>query len=210
VNPKEFLFLSLTAADLMSRGVRTVRADARLANAARDLARECLRGAPVIDESGRCVGALSVSDLARWAAARADPGPPLPRSCSFQAVDREPGGRETVLCLLAEGACPFQRAGEMGNGKPATVCIEPHAVSTDWQVVETVPAARVVRDVMTTVVVSTGPDATVPELARQMLDRGVHRLLVLDPAERPVGVVSVDDLLQVLAHPDLAAPGGRA
>jgi CBS-domain-containing membrane protein len=42
-----------------------------------------------------------------------------------------------------------------------------------------------------------------------MLDRGVHRVLVLDADGRPVGVVSVDDLLQMLAHPEVAALGAR-
>jgi CBS domain-containing protein len=58
----------------------------------------------------------------------------------------------------------------------------------------------------TTVVTASGTD-TVPELARLMLDRGVQRLVVLDPAGRPVGVVTARDLLQVLAHPDLNPDG---
>jgi CBS domain-containing protein len=200
-------FLSLTAGDLMNRDVRAIRDDMPLPDAAAQLTRFGVRGAPVVDAAGRCVGVLSVSDLARWAAGRADPGTPLPRACAFQEKYREPGGRETVLCLLAEGVCPLQRVREMPDGKLAIVCSEPHCVPTEWQMVESESAPAVVRDVMTTEVVSVGPDAPVPELARVMLDRGVHRLLVLDPSGRPVGVVSADDLLQVLAHPEITAPG---
>jgi CBS domain-containing protein len=66
-----------------------------------------------------------------------------------------------------------------------------------------------VRDVITTEVVGVGPDAPVTELARVMLDRGVHRLLVLDLPGRPVGVVSVNDILRVLAHPEITTPAGQ-
>jgi len=199
--------LLLTAGDLMSRDVRTIPGGAPLGDAARQLARFGVRGAPVVDEAGRCVGVLSVTDLARWAAERVSRGAPRPRTCSFQQVDREPGGREHVLCLMAEGICPFQRAGVTGDGRPAVICTEPNCVPTDWQVVELESGAGVVRDAMSTEVVAVGPDAPVPRLARMMLDHGVHRLLVLDPEGRPVGVVSADDLLQVLAHPELAAAG---
>jgi CBS-domain-containing membrane protein len=195
--------LSLTAGDLMTRDVRTVRADTSLADAARQLARWGVRGAPVVNDTGRCVGVLSVSDLARWVAGQSEAGTALPRACAFQEKYREPGGRETVLCLLAEGVCPLQRVREMPDGKLAVVCTEPHCVPTDWQVVELDSAPGTVRDVMTTEVVSVGPDAPVTELAQVMLDRGVHRLLVLDTLGRPVGVVAVDDLLQVLAHPEI-------
>lgn len=191
--------LPLTAADLMTREVRTLRADLPLRDAARELDRLGLRGAPVVDADGRCVGVLSVSDLARWSGRPKEPTPPLPRTCSFQHVDRAPGGRETVRCLLDEGVCPFQHPGD-----GAVVCTQPHCVPTDWQVVETVSAPDVVRDLMTTQVVAVGLDAPVAEIARVMLDCEVHRTLVLDAAGRPVGLVSVADLLQVLAHPEAA------
>jgi CBS domain-containing protein len=201
--------LLLTAGDLMNRDVRAIRDDMPLPDAAAELTRFGVRGAPIVDAAGRCVGVLSVSDLTRWAAGRACPGVPLPRACAFQEKYRGPGGRETVLCLLAEGVCPLQRPWRAPDGKPAVACAEPHCVPTDWQVVESEPAPAVVRDVMTTGVVSVDPGAPVPELARVMLDRGVHRVLVLGPAGRPAGVVSVDDLLQVLAHPEITAPGPR-
>jgi CBS-domain-containing membrane protein len=112
--------------------------------------------------------------------------------------------------LLTEGVCPFQRVREAVGGLREVVCTDPHCVPTDWQVVEPAAGPVTVRDVMTTAVADVSPDVPVAALARVMLDRGVHRLVVLDLAGRPVGVVSVDDLLQVLAHPELAAPGARA
>jgi CBS domain-containing protein len=200
--------LSLTAGDLMSRDVQTVRADMPLREAAEELARRELHGAPVVDEAGRCVGIISVSDLARWAAGRHEPRVQVPRTCSFQKKCREPGGRETVLCRLAEGVCPMQRLREMPDGTTGLQCIEPHCVPIDWQVVEmeSLPGDAV-RDFMTTTVVTVDPAAELRALARLMLDRQVHRLIVLDSEQHPVGVVAVDDLLQVLAHPELTTTG---
>jgi CBS domain-containing protein len=199
--------LALTAGDLMSRDVRTVRADTPLVDAARQLTRLGVRGVPVVDDAGQCVGVLSVSDLARWAAGWGEPGTALLRTCVFQEKYREPGGQETVLCLLEEGVCPLQRVQEMPTGQLGVVCIEPHCVPTDWQLVELDCTPTLVRDVMTTEVVSVDSGAPVPELARVMLDRAVHRLLVLDPAGRPAGVVSADALLRVLAYPEFTTRG---
>ncbi len=196
--------LDLTAQDVMSRDVKTIDVGTPIRTAAVGLAGYDVRGVPVVDSSGRCVGAFSVSDVARWVGGRVADRVPGPRTCAFQHADREPGGREAVLCLLAEGVCPFQRVRE-SDGK--AVCSEPHCVPTDWQMVDVEPGPTTVGDVMTTRVVSAGPDASVSDLARIMLDRGVHRLFVLDREERPVGVVAVDDLLQVLAHPELDRPG---
>jgi CBS domain-containing protein len=198
----------LTAGDLMSRGVEVLGADLPLGEAAKRLAQSEIHGAPVVDREGRCVGVLSVTDLARWASGRREPGVQLPRTCGFQEKYREPGGQESTLCRLAEGACPFQRPQEMSGGRSAVVCREPHCVPVDWQVVEREAApGESVRDFMTPDVVAVDAAAPLPELARLMLDRRVHRLIVLDPERRPVGVVAADDLLQVLAHPEIAAPG---
>ncbi len=199
----------LTAGDLMSRGVEAVSADLPVREAAQWLARREVHGAPVVDAEGRCVGVLSVTDVARWAAGRGEPRSQLPRTCAFQEKCREPGGRETVLCRLAEGVCPFQRLRELADGRLAVACAEPHCVPVDWQVVEleSLPGDSV-RDVMTTAVVTVDPATPVHELARLMLERQVHRLVVLDGQRRPIGVVTVSDLMQVLAHPEIMAPGG--
>jgi CBS-domain-containing membrane protein len=193
--------LGLTAEDLMSRDVKTVGVGWLVRDAATHLVGYDVRGVPVVDATGRCVGAFSVSDVARWVADRSTAGSPQPRTCSFQHVAREPGGRETVVCRLTEGACPFQRVRETSAGREV-VCIEPHCVPTDWQMVELDSGPMTVGDVMTTRVVSVGPGASVAAMAQTMLDRGVHRLFIFDHNGHPVGVISVDDLLKLLAHVD--------
>jgi CBS domain-containing protein len=208
VNQLDPPLLSLTAGDLMSRSVETLDEGMPLREAAQRLARHEIHGAPVVDAAGQCVGVLSVSDLARWASLRDEPHVPLPRTCSFQKTCREPGGRETVLCRLAEGVCPFQRVREERDGRVVIACAEPHCVPTDWQMVEVeaLPGGAV-RDYMTTTVMTVDPAAPVPELARLMLEHQVHRLIVLDAERHPIGVLSVNDLLQVLAHPELTTAG---
>jgi CBS domain-containing protein len=200
--------LALTAADLMSRDVETIRIDLSLRDAAALLARREVHGTPVVDGAGRCVGVLSVTDLARWASGSGVPKLQVPRTCSFQEKCREPGGRETILCRLAEGVCPLQRIRELPDGRIALACVEPHCVPVDWQVVEldSLPGATV-RDFMTTTVVTTDPTTPVAALAQLMLEHQVHRLIVLDDQKHPIGVVTVNDLIQVLAHPELAVPG---
>ncbi len=199
------------AGDLMSRDVKTVGDYLSLTEAARQLDAWGVRGAPVVDERGQCVGVLSVSDLARTVAQKKNPQTLQPRTCSYQEKSRESesNGQEVVHCLLEQGVCPLQRPRELPDGRSEILCSEPNCVATDWQVVE-LESLRdtLVKDAMSRNVVSVSPDVPIGEMARIMLDRGVHRLLVLNLAGEPVGVVSVDDLLQVLAHPEIASTGG--
>jgi CBS-domain-containing membrane protein len=58
-------FTKLTAADVMSRDVVTIPETTLLHHAAHLLARKQISGAPVVDDSGRCVGILSATDFVR-------------------------------------------------------------------------------------------------------------------------------------------------
>ncbi|MCS7022393.1 MAG: CBS domain-containing protein [Gemmataceae bacterium] len=192
--------LQLTAGELMNREVRTLSARLPIKEAAQELAHWGLRGMPVVEEDGRLVGMLSVADLARWLAQwnQQSGG----RACAFQHVERLPGGQEHIHCLLPAGACPFQRLHVRPDGQQVLLCGDPYSVPTDWQLLENDSQPALVRDVMTTVIHCVPPHTPVAELARRMLDHGVHRLLVTDPADRLLGIVSADDLLQVLARLD--------
>jgi CBS domain-containing protein len=57
-------------------------------------------------------------------------------------------------------------------------------------------------DVMTTPAITIGPDATVVEAAKVMIDRNVKRLPVVDADGCLVGIVSRADLLWVFLRPD--------
>ena len=69
-------FATLTAADLMTRDVVAIPERLSLRAAAHLLAQAQVTGAPVIDETGACVGVISGSDFVRWA----DDGAPRRRA----------------------------------------------------------------------------------------------------------------------------------
>jgi CBS domain-containing protein len=191
---------SPTAADVMTRESKTVPAGMPLREAVKELSRLGAHWAPVVDEENRLVGILSMGDLARWTARQAGPSTPLPKACSYQEAFREPGGWATVLCHLRPGACALQRFQERACGQLVTVCADPHGVCTDWQVIEleSLPTGDV-RHYMTTGPVTVRTDTPVPATARLMLERALHQVVVVDAGDHPVGVVSVSDILGLVA-----------
>ena len=56
---------SLTAADLMSCALVTIPEEMSQRDAAKLLAERDVRGAPVVDENGRCIGVVSTTDFLR-------------------------------------------------------------------------------------------------------------------------------------------------
>ena len=62
--------------------------------------------------------------------------------------------------------------------------------------------ARTAGDLMTRSVATISRDASLPEAARHMIQKGVKRLVVADPEGRPVGIVSRSDVLRVFLRSD--------
>jgi predicted transcriptional regulator len=52
------------------------------------------------------------------------------------------------------------------------------------------------RDVMTPEVISVSEDATVKEAAKRLLQSNIHRLLVVDEADKPLGILSTTDIIR--------------
>lgn len=65
------------------------------------------------------------------------------------------------------------------------------------------PTARSVHELMTTHVVSAGPDATVQELVHLMISYDVNRIPIVEGG-RLVGIVTRADILRTLVRPDAA------
>jgi CBS domain-containing protein len=59
-------FRLLTARDLMTRDLLLIPKEASLRHAAHMLAQSQVSGAPVVDDTGRCIGVLSTTDFMRW------------------------------------------------------------------------------------------------------------------------------------------------
>jgi predicted transcriptional regulator len=110
-------------------------------------------------------------------------------------------GKEITLCTLPLGVCPPQEKQKDLDGKEMVVCSQPHTVLTNWQVVEVekLPADDV-RRYMTADPVTARTDTLIRTLARMMIDAHIHRVIVVDEQQRPVGVVSSTDILSAVAY----------
>jgi CBS domain-containing protein len=195
--------LDLTAGDLRTRIVVSLSDAMPLREAAKELLRAGVHGAPVVDGAGRCVGVLSVTDLARWAVRRTGGTVGHPRTCSYQETDRGLRGEETVRCTLPNGKCPYQYEKRLPDGTAMMACREPHTVCVEWQMVELegLPTEDV-RHYMTAEPVTAEPDTPITALARLMINSVVQRVVVTDADRRPIGIVSATDLVAALAAAD--------
>jgi CBS domain-containing protein len=195
--------LDLTAEDLETKIVVSLPETMPLRDAAKELLGAGVHGAPVVDAAGRCVGVLSVTDLARWAVRRTGGTVGRPRTCSYQATHRGLHGQETVLCTVGNGRCPYQQEKRLPDGTVVTTCREPHTVCHEWQMVEIegLPTEDV-HHYMTAEPVTADPDTPIAELARLMINSVVQRVIVTDADRRPVGIVSATDLVAALASAD--------
>jgi CBS domain-containing protein len=196
-------FASLTAGDLMSEDLLLIPRDLPMADAARLLLRSQVSGAPVVDECGRWVGILSTTDFV----ARTERNPPaapgtpaLAMTCGFQKRTSDSTRNTVVACTLPANRCPMQRPGTGSQGEPLIRCSEPHAVPTDWQMVnvKALPADSVDR-YMTTDLVTATPATLIAEVARRMIDNHIHRLVVVDDQLGPIGIISSTDILAAVA-----------
>jgi CBS domain-containing membrane protein len=152
-------FVTLTAADLMTRDLVVIPERMSLRTAAHLLSRARVSGAPVVDAHGACVGVISGTDFVHW----------------------------------AKGEAPKQEA-------RVTSC-----VCSEWQVVEvdSLPTDEVAA-YMTADPVTATAHTSIIELARMMLDAHIHRIVIVDSDQRPVGIVSSTDVLAAVARADHA------
>jgi CBS domain-containing protein len=103
-------------------------------------------------------------------------------------------------CVGVLSATDFVRwareAGHQYDRRPGAEC-----VCADWQVIEpgTLPADSVAAH-MTHGPITAPTTATVRELARRMLEAHIHRVVIVDGDNDPVGIVSSTDILSVLTQ----------
>lgn len=163
--------MKLAAKDIMSRNVVTVPADMPLAELERVLLENRIGGAPVVDQ-GKVVGVISRSDIVKQAAV----GQAIADYAMFDYY-RDISGFSAPA----------------GGRLPA-----PFRVSSEKLLSGHLANTRV-RDAMVDCVIGVAPDATVRMIAAEMINEGIHRVLVVD-AGRLVGVVTSLDLVGVLAR----------
>jgi CBS domain-containing protein len=198
---------ALCAADLMDPAVPQLLENMAMGDAARLLVQKQTGAAPVVDGQGTCVGVLSATDFVRLAVNGAELGkllsPPLPVACPFQVKRRLAGDEELTQCLLPPGVCPVQATPKKPGAEELVICTQPHCVLTDWQLVEVenVPE-REVRRFMTPNPVTARPATSIHALARMMIDAHIHRIIVVDEEQKPIGIVSNANILAALACSD--------
>jgi CBS domain-containing protein len=70
-----------------------------------------------------------------------------------------------------------------------------------WQIVaEETPSGELVADYMTRDPVTVPPHTPIRQLARMMVDAHIHRIIVVDKEQRPIGIVSSTDILAAVAQ----------
>lgn len=188
--------VEMTAADLMTRDMICVPQDMSMKQAARLLIEHRISGAPVVDERGRLVGVISNSDFVALANMTE-----MPVSCGFQGKYKTAAGAEIATCTLPMDTCPYQKKQTTADGKDIIACVQSHCVCTEWEVVpvEDLPS-EAVRQFMTADPVLVPGSTSIARVARQMIDAHIHRMVVVDAAQRPVGIVTSTDLLAALAY----------
>ncbi len=169
--------------DLMQRTVVSVSPDLTLRELTEVLTEQEVSGAPVVT-GGVVVGVISMTDIFQFREDAPD-------------VTLRPGG----VLDDSEGA-PRRRAGSPSeyfadSAEPAEIDALLWMKTTrerDWDLLDEYTVA----DVMTRDVMSRASDSSVEEVAKFMLDRGIHRVLVIDDGELK-GIVTTTDIVRAVA-----------
>jgi CBS domain-containing protein len=87
-----------------------------------------------------------------------------------------------------------------GDHTPGPDTPQGECACSEWQVFEPeeLPTEEVA-NYMTPDPVTAKPHATIGELARMMIDAHIHRVIIVDERNRPVGIVSSTDILGAVA-----------
>jgi CBS domain-containing protein len=182
----------LRATDIMSSKMLTVPVNASIREAAALLIDHEISGAPVCDEIDRIVGMISLRDIARAERERVEMEAPM--EADLKVV---PGlmASERRSTTTPNVEAPQEIAGRIGV---------PYGFHVELEDPEGV------REFMTPIPVTVAEDATLTDLARTMLQRRVHRVLVRNAEGKIVGLVSALDLVRGLTgleeSPAMALP----
>jgi CBS domain-containing protein len=141
---------NLTAQDVMSKNVVTLRADMSLREATETLTEEGISGAPVVDSSERLVGVISLSDIAGYEVGRVR-SEEVRRSRFYQYSDSE----------------GYERPEETGD-------------LSDEDMPEEIMDSTSVAMAMTPMTITVGPQTPLIEVARIMIRERIHRVLVTE------------------------------
>lgn len=155
-----------TAADIMSRGVVSVEATESIQDAMRIMTEHHVSGVPVVDETNRCIGVISTSDVV-----------------SFVEADQE----------ALEGDIPRTENWFNPETQKWEESMFSHEMLGEYDLVP-------VADAMTSDPLTVHPEMPVVDVARAMMEHGIHRVFVVNDAKRLHGVISALDFVQLVAE----------
>jgi len=105
-------------------------------------------------------------------------------------------GDFVACCAANRTSCAKHRA-EANRGP----CTFPDCVGSEWQMVQATESVEgLVRDRMTPDPVMVRPETPIARLAQMMVDAHVHRLIIVDAQNRPLGIVSTTDIVAAVAR----------
>lgn len=126
----------------------------------------------------------------------------LPGAAHLLAQARVSGGPvvdEDGRCIGVLSTTDFLHLVEKGKRPAHPKCDSVHS----WQIFEDeVDPQECVEDYMNSDPVTVSPGTHIGEIARMMIDAHIHRVIVVDEIDRPVGVVSSTDILGAVAQAD--------
>jgi CBS domain-containing protein len=183
-----------TLRKIMTDEVVSVSPEMSLRDAVELLRGEGISGVPVLSGED-VVGVLSVTDLIEFSAARTAPdlapGEDAPPEGDFWEGVEE-------WAPVEEEQDPSSYFRDLWPDSEESVAERwEHASAGSWDRL----SEHAVGEIMTRKLCFLPPDATVKEAARYMVDRDIHRVLVMDGA-RLLGIVSTTDIMRAVADGD--------
>lgn len=179
----------VTLRDIMSTELETVHPDDSLREAADLFTGEHITGAPVLDGE-TVVGVLSITDLLEFQAERA----PVPSVGRERAEWGDPESPETRVWSGEEVPATYFTDFWVDAGADLVDRFE-----EDEPFERDVLSDHTVGEAMTRTLVALPPDTPVPEAARYLLEKDVHRVLVIE-GDQLLGVASTTDLVRAVAE----------
>ena len=189
---------TLTAAELMTSPVETIRADASAADAAARLRDLHISRLLVTDAGGAAAGVISVADLIA----------PFGEPSTDRRTVRDVMSYAIVTCLAETPLGSAARAMVERHSRSIIVVDETgravgvitgHDVLSLYEPTET---RETVAEMMKAPLITADPDLPLTDAANLMIGREVHRLVVVDPKRddgAPVGIVSTSDIVAEMA-----------
>jgi CBS-domain-containing membrane protein len=106
-------------------------------------------------------------------------------------------------CVGVLSASDFLHWMDRDQGGPAACAASPAFCTLQEMTADETKSEPTVRDYMTRNPVTAAAPTRIGQLARNMIDVHIHRVIVVDSCGKPIGIVSSTDLLAALAKADL-------